>query len=475
VGVHDPSPGFFLNGPSHRALLFIEVPNLLSTKGVRLQLCLGLTPQARYYRTMKTHFLLIAAIAMLALSGSSALATTVPVADDAAVSVGALPSPSNGGSIEQTEGIETRALLSVSERRSNTRLGYHALSAKKETGINNTAVGEAALTSNTNGSSNTASGAGTLSANTEGSANVAIGYNALSSNVGGTGNTAIGCSASLSGSIGNYNTTIGLQAEGGNGSYNTAIGMNALASLGDEGAGIGFDNVAIGYNAGGNLTSGSNNIYIGNYLYFGGNSGPTSESNTIRIGYPGLQAQTYIAGVSGAPVAGGTPVYVLSNGQLGVGAVSSSRFKTDIAPMADASNVLLALKPVSFKYKPEYDPKGIPEFGLVAEDVDKVCPALVLRDNNGQISGVRYEQVNAMLLNEFLKEHGRVEEQGKTIADYQKRLATQEERMQALVSRLDAVTQQMQQIAQQLNGKIAKPIVDQINLPAASNRVATSR
>ena len=151
-----------------------------------------------------------------------------------------------------------------------------------------------------------------------------------------------------------------------------------------------------------NLTTGDNNIDIGN-------SGRRGESNTIRIGKrKKSKTNIYIGGISGAAVAEGVGVIIDSNGQLGT-VVSSERFKDELKPMDEASEAILALKPVTFRYKKELDPNGIPQFGLVAEQVEKVNPDLVARDEQGKPYTVRYEAVNAMLLNEFLKEHRRVE------------------------------------------------------------------
>src|SRR5206468_462139 len=165
---------------------------------------------------------------------------------------------------------------------------------------------------------------------------------------------------------------------------------------------------AIGVSAGVNLTAGSDNIDIGNV-------GVAGESKHIRIGTKGTQTRTFIAGISGVPVTGGLGVMVGSNGQLGT-VVSSERFKDAIKPMDKASEAILALKPVTFRYKKELDPERIPQFGLVAEQVEKVNPDLVARDDEGKPYTVRYEAVNAMLLNEFLKEHRTVEELKKAIA-----------------------------------------------------------
>jgi trimeric autotransporter adhesin len=177
----------------------------------------------------------------------------------------------------------------------------------------------------------------------------------------------------------------------------------------------------LGTFAGAQLTTGGNNIDIGN-LGVGG------EADTIRIG--ASQTATFIAGISGAPVSG-TAVVVNAGGQLGV-TPSSQRFKEHIAPIDEASETLLRLKPVAFRYKKEIDPAGTPQFGLLAEDVEKVNPDLVVRDKQGTVYSVRYDQVNALLLNEFLKEHKKVEEQQTIIAGLRSNAAKQ----QAAISQL---------------------------------------
>jgi hypothetical protein len=169
----------------------------------------------------------------------------------------------------------------------------------------------------------------------------------------------------------------------------------------------GSNNIALGSNAGANLTTGSDNIDIGA-------PGVVGESNTIRIGRVGVQTSAYIRGISGATVASGVTVIVDTNGHLGT-VQSSARFKEAIKPMDKASESILALEPVTFRYRKEVDPEGIPQFGLVAEDVEKVNPDLVVRDNKGELLSVRYDQVNAMLLNEFLKEHRKVEQLEKQV------------------------------------------------------------
>ena len=126
-----------------------------------------------------------------------------------------------------------------------------------------------------------------------------------------------------------------------------------------------------------------------------------NESNTIRIGTNASHTRTFIAGIKDVVINLGDPVYINSAGQLG-SVLSSQRYKADIKPMDNASEAIFALKPVTFHYKQEFDPKGVPQFGLVAEEVAKVNPDLVVPDADGKPRSVRYEAVNAMLLNEFL-------------------------------------------------------------------------
>jgi trimeric autotransporter adhesin len=229
-----------------------------------------------------------------------------------------------------------------------------------------------------------------------GNDNTVLGDNALVNNAGGFSNTAIGSQALAN------NTT---------GRLNTAVGYTALLN-----SPTGFFNIALGAGAGMKLRRGSNNIDIGN-------QGNLGDSNTMRIGTEGLQTTTYIAGVSGSIVADGVSVVVDSEGHLGT-VMSSERYKDEIKPMDKASEAILALQPVTFRYKHDLDPAGIPQFGLVAEQVEKVNPALVARDADGKVYTVRYEAVNAMLLNEFLKEHKTVQEQGATIAELRQEIAT---------------------------------------------------
>lgn len=310
-------------------------------------------------------------------------------------SVGQCPQICDGN---QNTALGDAALSNNATGSLNTAVGFAALT-NNATGIANTAFGHQALLINSDGVNNTATGFHALLGNSVGNENTAVGKEALAANGTGSNNTAVGSQAMQSNGSGIFNTALGLQSLlfNSTGSFNTVIGGNALLN-----STSGDSNIALGFSAGISLTSGSNNIYIGS-------SGATSESKTIRIGNRNARA-TYIGGISGSTVAGGVPVIIDNTGRLGT-TTSSVRFKKDIRPMDKASETILSLKPVIFRYNQELDPAGVSQFGLVAEEVGKVNPELVVRDEEGKPYTVRYEAVNAMLLNEFLKEHRRVEEQ----------------------------------------------------------------
>jgi hypothetical protein len=183
------------------------------------------------------------------------------------------------------------------------------------------------------------------------------------------------------------------------------------------------------------------------------------ESNAIRIGN-GRATATFIRGISGATAAGGAAVFVNSSGRLGT-LTSSARFKDEIKSMGNASEAILALRPVSFRYKKDIDPQGIPEFGLVAEEVEKVNPALVIRDPDGRPYTVRYEQVNAMLLNEFLKEHRTVQELKSSVAKQEANTAKQEAIIAHQQNQIEALTAGLQKVSAQLEAsKLAPRVVN---------------
>jgi hypothetical protein len=334
--------------------------------------------------------------------------------------------------------------------KNNTATGFGALAGffgVFNTGDNNTATGGFALQFNTAGTDNTANGVRALQGNLTGFNNTATGVNALLSNTNGSSNTANGANA-LKNNTGISNTATGVNALLSNttGMANTAIGVSALTFNTTGGS-----NIALGQSAGINLTTGSNNIEIGN-------PGAAGDSGKIRLGTVTHQ-NTFIAGIYGVTVAKGVGVVVDPNGQLGTKG-SSERLKADIRPMDKASEAIHALKPVTFRYKKELDPDATPQFGLVAEDVAKVNPDLVVRDPDGKVYTVRYEAVNAMLLNEFLKEH-------RAFVKEQRKVEAQEATMTQLKQDFRATVAELTARLKEQDSKIQK-VSDQleVNKPA---------
>jgi hypothetical protein len=287
----------------------------------------------------------------------------------------------------------------------------------------NTAVGTQALLDLTTGQDNTALGFRALTENTQGNLNTAVGSAALKQNRIGNRNTATGFRALAQDRFGNNNTANGYVALGGeSGNNNTAVGAWALNST------TGDNNIALGFRAGYSLTTGNQNIDIGNL-------GVVGEGGTIRIG-SAAQTRTFIAGISGQAVSG-SPVYVNAGGQLGV-LPSSERFKEQIKSMDNASEAILEVEPVTFHYKKEIDPDAVSQFGLIAEKLAGVSPDLVGRDDQGKPFTVRYDAVNAMLLNEFLKEHRRVQDLESALEQLTVRLKGQDLKIQKMSDQLAA-------------------------------------
>jgi trimeric autotransporter adhesin len=270
----------------------------------------------------------------------------------------------------------------------------------------------------------------------------AEGCSALSMLTTGVENTAMGTSALFFTTTGSQNTAFGTFAMyGSNGSNNAAFGDKALANAGggNKNVAVGYaalsycsgrSNIGIGAVGGVNLTTGNQNIDIGN-------EGETEDDSTIRIGHA-AHRRTFIAGIARATVPDGLPVVVTAAGQLGL-STSSARYKEAIQPMGKASEALLALKPVTFHYKKDLDPKAIPQFGLVAEQVAKVDPNLVARDDSGKPYTVRYEAVNAMLLNEFLKAHRKLEKLETIVGRLEATVEKQAAQLQKVNERLEAI------------------------------------
>jgi Chaperone of endosialidase len=324
------------------------------------------------------------------------------------------------------------ALLSRTTGGFNTAVGWFSLESvttgSYNTGVGagtlvlnsadqNTATGAAALLLNTTGSFNTANGALALLSNTTGHNNTAIGSGALQNNTEGESNTAIGEEALFFDTTGYANTATGsLALFVNNGIQNTANGQGALGNNSTGNANTAIGNITLFNN-----TTGSENIALG--ILAGDNV--TTANDVICIGAPGANVSNscFIGQIFNATSSGGTAVFINSNGRLGT-STSSQRFKEEIKPMERASETLFALRPVTFRYRKGIDPQRIPQFGLVAEDVEAVNRDLVVRDKEGKPYSVRYDQVNAMLLNEFLKEHRKVEEQQATIAQLKRDIET---------------------------------------------------
>jgi Chaperone of endosialidase len=352
---------------------------------------------------------------------------------------GVVPAPDGGypgGNTAEGQG----ALLSLTTGGFNTAVGWFALRSNTENGLN-TAVGAGALLSNISGS-NTATGAGALLSTSTGGNNTANGALALLNNTTGQSNTATGAGALFSNTTGDANTATGFQALFSNtiGAFNTANGESSLSNN-TEGNGntaigngallnntTGYSNTAIGNSALPTNATGSSNTGVGFGALFpstgsgntalgagAGNSVATA-SNVICIGAAGTDVSNscYINNIWNQP-GGSQAVYVNSDGKLGA-QVSSRRFKDGIKPVGTVSEAIYALKPVSFRYKAEIEPTRPLSFGLIAEDVQKINPDLVMLDAEGKPGSVRYDAVNAMLLNEFLKEHRTVQELKKEVA-----------------------------------------------------------
>ena len=376
--------------------------------------------------------------------------------------------------------IGSQALYSLSTGVQNTALGAQAL--KNNTADRNTAIGFNALVFNTTGENNMATGWKALFRNTTGSYNTANGLLALFYNTTGGNNTATGADALLSNKTGHDNTATGAGALFYNttASDNTATGLNALQhnTSGDDNTAHGIEalfsntagerNTANGAFALTNNTTGSNNTALGRLA----GSNVTTAHNVIAIGSLGANVSNscFIGNITGVSE-GGTisAVYINTDGQLGTQPPASSRrYKKEIRRMDKASEAILALKPVTFHYKS--DQAGTPQFGLIAEEVAEVNPDLVVRDEKGEIYTVRYEAVNAMLLNEFLKEHRKNEEQQGTIGQLKSNAAKQEATISELKKDMGVFTTQLEEQAVQIQKVSAqleanKPAPQVVNNP----------
>ena len=366
----------------------------------------------------------------------------------------------DGGYPNFTTAEGTNALQSLTTGAGNTGVGWRALFADTTASFNtglgagalllnqadsNTAVGAVALLLNTTGTGNTANGASALLHNDTGSFNTAVGNLALSNNTTGTFNSGFGQGALASNTIGSQNAANGAGALFINtiGGGNTANGFQALNFNS-----VGNANTAIGFQALLHNTTGSNNIALGAFAGLAITDGDTEYRYwQLRFRWRGqhdphrrnFRMPLISSGISGQSSPSGAAVFVNSDGKLGT-IVSSQRFKDDIKSMDNASEAILALQPVTFRYKKRFDPTGAAQFGLVAEDVEKVDPDLVVRDKEGKPYTVRYDAVNAMLLNEFLKAHRKMEAQQKQIDDLTARLEQQAAQIQKVSAQLAAAS-----------------------------------
>lgn len=371
---------------------------------------------------------------------------------EANVAVGQAALARGGGPIGNNTAVGAFSMFLNGAGDGNSAFGYAAL-LNNDSGFYNTAAGLQSMVGNSSGYWNAALGVNSLGNNNSGHSNTAAGVMALCGNTTGIENTATGA-FSLSGgtftlprtlnpcsnATGNDNSAMGAYAlnENVSGSYNTASGAGALRAN-TTGAGntamgvgalqsttIGGNNIALGAYAGSNITSGYRNIDIGNV-------GEKGDAGIIRVGTSGQHFATYVAGINGVHLTG-SAVYISSSGQLGVLA-SSERYKTAIEPMAQRTHKLSELRPVTFHLKT--DPKGDVQYGLIAEEVAKVYPELVIRDEQGQVEGVRYEELAPMLLNEL-------QTQQQTSKLQAKQLATQSEQLEAMQARIAELERSMQ-------------------------------
>jgi trimeric autotransporter adhesin len=409
----------------------------------------------------------------------------------------AVSPPPDGGYPGLTTAEGQNALKNLTTGSANTGVGWFSLFSDTVGSFNtavgtgtlalniadsNTATGTAALILNTSGTRNTANGTAALVYNSTGNDNTAVGAFALNNNTA-SGNTAIGSNALLNNTTGSNNTAIGDGALAANtdGSLHTAVGFHALANNIASETGI---NTAVGTNALSANTTGGENTAVGNFtlpfntigslntaLGFGAGAGILTVSNVTCIGpVSGVSTvagevgdSCYIAHIHDQPVDSGTAqfVFVDEDGKLGTTNFSSQRFKKEVRPMDQTSEAVLALKPVTFQYK--NDKKCAPQFGLIAEEVVKVNPDLVVHDKKGQVVAVRYDAVNAMLLNEFLKEHKKVEQQQARISELNSRVSKQEGIIAQQQKGMEALTAQLKEQAAQIQ-KVSAQV--EVNRPA---------
>jgi hypothetical protein len=422
-----------------------------STHGLLLMslllVCFALLPRAQAFTTDPdetfTNFNTAAGL-------EASLANTGTGASNTAYGARALKANTTGSS---NLGLGGFALINNLDGFSNTAVGNNAMFSN-QSGDNNMALGQGAMGSNVSGNRNVAMGAQALAANVSQSDNVAVGFQALASNTN-SRNVAIGAAAMTSNTSNSFSVAVGFEAlrsltAAGTGS--TAVGFQALRNATSATG----DNTAFGDTAGDGVTSGARNIIIGGFG--SGNGGNiSSASNTISIGSNAANVSNacFIGRIRGVVPTAPHFVGVEPNGQIVDISASSRRFKKDIAPIDKVSEGILALKPVRYHFK--NDDSNYPQFGLIAEDVAEVNPDWITHDSQGEIDGVRYEMIPILLLNEFLKEHKKVEEQQASIADLKSTVALQQKEMQVLTAQLKEQAAQIQRVSAQLEVNKAAP------------------
>ena len=371
-------------------------------------------------------------------------------------------------------GIGSYALWRNTTGNNNTALGYYAL-LRYQTPGNNTAIGANSMIgqftqssptaqkdfSINTGANNTAVGAATLTVNTAGGANSVLGTNAMTANVTGSYNSAFGIETLAANTVGNYNAAFGAAAlqNSVTASQNTAIGTGALRSdttgrgnsatgfLSLYGTTTGIGNTAVGSSAGVNVATGNYNTYIG----YGVAGFTSADQYVTRIGVTTIDPSnpgsptTFVGGIYNSGVTGGLPVYVTASGQLGFSA-SSERYKTDIRTLQKAGDRLKGLRAVSFHVRS--DPRGALQYGLIAEEVDRVYPELVIRDASGTIQGVRYDELAPLLLGEVQQQAVVIAELQAQNADMQRQLAKVDELERRLDAALGATAHDSGRVAQ---------------------------
>jgi hypothetical protein len=371
----------------------------------------------------------------VSLDGNLVLPTTTGSGLVGVITLGGAPFLHNFGPDNTNSFVGASAGNFTMAGSQNTAMGFNALFSNAA-GIGNSAFGSRALNANTTGNINSAFGANALKLNTTGTTNSAFGVGALGSNVTGSNSAAFGAQALVL-NTGSNNSAFGSFALGSSTTAhdNLALGFHALTNLVS-----GSLNIAIGDFAGQNLNGGeSNNIDIGN-------PGMAGESDTIRLG--GSQTTVFISGVNTVVASGLSVVLDSGSGKLGV-VTSSRRFKQEIVDLGAESDVLMKLRPVAFYYKPEFDSSHIRQYGLVAEEVAQIAPGLVVFDKASRPESVRYQLVNAMLLNEVQKQHRLIETEQSENASQHRQLAAQEDAINAQQQHMRAMEEQMETFRRQ--------------------------